>query len=239
MYTTMGKTSKMQKTPPKKKATQDVDYRRMSPRGHKSSGEIEVNARKRGTGPVGQGGKMIARPPQSSLSSESSASEIKSESEEEEEGFDELCGTKTAKMSTRDELVERLRGTIKKLQEEVHSLRRNKSRPNKKEIRERMNWSGEEINFADSVNTFVREFLFPRYKFLGGGWQNYEGDKRNSLSSMCLRRLSLPEGSDMKDIWERVIVPTIQMKYVNIKGNMNNDIKKIYISMFVIIFENR
>jgi hypothetical protein len=145
-------------------------------------------------------------------------------------------------MSTRDELVERLREkerTIKKLQEEVHSLRRNKSRPNKKDIRERMNWSGEEINFADSVNTFVREFLFPRYKFIGGGWQNYERDKRNSLSSMCLRRLSLPEGSDMKDIWERVIVPTIQMKYVNIKGNMNNDIKKIYISMFVILFENR
>jgi hypothetical protein len=34
-------------------------------------------------------------------------------------------------------------------------------------------------------------------------------------------------------------VPTIQMKYVNIKGNMNNDIKEIYISMFVILFENR
>ncbi len=69
--------------------------------------------------------------------------------------------------------------------------------------------------------------ILGRYKskFLGGGWQNYERDKRNSLSSMCLRRLSLPEGSDTKDIWERVIVPTIQMKYVNIKGNMNNDIK--------------
>ena len=182
---------------------------------------------------------MIAHLPQSSLSSESS--ELESELEEEEEDFDGLCGTKRAKMSTRDELVERLREkerTIKKLQAEVHSLR-NKSRPNKKDIRERMKWSGEEINFADSVNTFVREFLFPRYKFLRGGWQNYERDKRNSLSSMCLRRLSLPEGSDMKDIWERVIVPTIQMKYVNIKGNMNNDIKKKYISMFVILFENR
>jgi hypothetical protein len=33
--------------------------------------------------------------------------------------------------------------------------------------------------------------------------------------------LSLPEGSDMEDIWERVIVPSIQMKYVNIKGNIN------------------
>jgi len=74
-------------------------------------------------------------------------------------------------MTTRDELIDMLREKermIKKLQAENHSLR-NKSRPNKKDIRERMNWSGEEINFADSVNTFVQEFLFPRYKFLGGG----------------------------------------------------------------------
>ena len=49
---------------------------------------------------------MIARPPQSSSSSESSASEFESESEEEEEDFDGLRGTKSAKMSTRDELVE-------------------------------------------------------------------------------------------------------------------------------------
>jgi hypothetical protein len=100
-----------------------------------------------------------------------------------------------------------------------------------------MKWSGEEINFADSVNTFVREFLFPRYKFLRGGWQKYEPDKRTSLSAMCLRKLSIPEGSDTEDIWERVIVPSIQMKYVNIKGNMNNDLKKIYISMSVILFD--
>ena len=102
----MGKTSTTQKTPPKNKATQGTDYRRTSPRGHKSSGEIEVNARKRGTGPVGRGGKMIASPPQSSSSSESSASEFEAESEEEEEDFDGLRGTKSAKMSTCDELVE-------------------------------------------------------------------------------------------------------------------------------------
>ena len=217
----------MLKTPPKKKANKAVEYRRSSPRGHKSSSrEIEVNARKRGTGPEGRGGKKIPRQQQSSSSSESS----ESESEEGDEGFDGLCGMKKAKMTTCNELLDMLREkerTIKKLQAEVYSLR-NKSRPNKKDLRESMRWSGEEINFADSVNTFVREFLFLRYKFLRGGWQKYEQDKRNSLSSMCLRRLSLPEGSDTEDIWERVIVPSIQMKYVNIKGNMNNDLKKIH-----------
>jgi len=87
----------------------------------------------------------------------------------------------------------------------------------------------------------VREFLFPQYKFLREGWQNYEPDKKNSLSSMCLRKLSLPEGSDTANIWERVImiVPLIQMKYINIKGNMNNDLKKIYMSMYDILFENQ
>ena len=39
----------------------------------------------------------------------------------------------------------------------------------------------------------------------------------------------------MDDIWERVIVPSIQMKYVNIKGNMNNDLKKIYLSMMIFV----
>ncbi len=55
------------------------------------------------------------------------------------------------------------------------------------------------------------------------------------MSSMCLRKLSLPEGSKADDIWERVIVPSIQMKYVNIKGNMNNDLKNIFLSMMYFV----
>ena len=133
----------------------------------------------------------------------------------------------------REELLAMLREKeqkIKKLQTEL-DYTKNKSCPNKKSLQEIMRWSGEEINFSDSVNTFVQVFLFSRYKFLREGWQNYQPDKKNSLYLMCLRILSLPEGSNRDDIWERVIVPSIQMKYVNIKGNMNNDLKKIYLSM--------
>jgi hypothetical protein len=42
----------------------------------------------------------------------------------------------------------------------------------------------------------------------------------------------------MGDIWERVIVPLIQMKYVNIKGNMNNDFKKIYMGMLCVLYDS-
>jgi hypothetical protein len=227
----MAKTSsKTPKTPPKKKAHTTVPPR-SSPRRQNSTSR---QARK----PVGRGGKTIPRQHHSSSSSESSSSE--SESDEDDGSVDGQCGKKKkAKMTTRDELIDMLREKermIKKLQAENHSLR-NKSRTNKKDLRDSLKWSGEEINFADSVNTFVREFLFPRYKFLRDGWQKYEPDKSNSLSSMCLRRLSLPEGSDRVDIWERVIVPSIQMKYINIKGNMNNDLKKLYISMSFILFD--
>jgi hypothetical protein len=48
-------------------------------------------------------------------------------------------------MTTRDELIDMLREKermIKKLQAENHSLR-NKSRPNKKDLRDSLKWSGE------------------------------------------------------------------------------------------------
>jgi hypothetical protein len=41
----------------------------------------------------------------------------------------------------------------------------------------------------------------------------------------------------MDDIWERVIVSSIQMKYVNIKGNMNNDMKKVYMGMSCVLYD--
>ncbi len=100
----------------------------------------------------------------------------------------ELVETKKTKTASQEELLDILRErkrTIKRLQTELN-LMKNKSRMNKKTLQESIRWSGEEINFADSINTFVRVFLFPRYKFLREGWQDYQLDKENSLSSLCI-----------------------------------------------------
>ena len=48
---------------------------------------------------------------------------------------------------------------------------------------------------------------------------------------MCMKHLLIPEGSDPKEIWGRVIVPSIRDKYQSMKCNMNNKIKSIYLSM--------
>jgi hypothetical protein len=49
-------------------------------------------------------------------------------------------------------------------------------------------------------------------------------DSPDSLSSFVQGKVTIPEGVDYKDHWERVICPTIHTKYVTIRGNLNNEI---------------
>ncbi len=102
---------------------------------------------------------------------------------------------------------------------------------NKRKVWEEYQWTGEETNFAKTVNHFCKNFLFPRYKFLKDGWQDVLPERPMSLYSLCMQKLKIPKGLDKRDNWERVIVPSIRMKYSNMKCNLNNDIKLIYLSM--------
>ena len=112
------------------------------------------------------------------------------------------------------------------------------SRMNKTKVREELKWTGEETNFAETVNHFCRFYLFPRFKFLKNGWTEIMPDKNNSFYSLCMRHLKIPEGADKKDIWERVIVPSVMRKYLNMKCNLNNDIKSVYMSMPICLCES-
>ncbi len=47
-------------------------------------------------------------------------------------------------------------------------------RQTKHQIRIDYDWDGEEAYFADSVSSFVKEYLFPRFKFLKDGWMEYD-----------------------------------------------------------------
>ncbi len=102
---------------------------------------------------------------------------------------------------------------------------------NKRKVQEELMWTGEETNFAETVNHFCCHFLFPQYKFLKDGWKEYLPNKKKSLYLFCLRHLMILEGADKRDNWERVIVPSMMRKYQNMKCNLNNDIKSIYMSM--------
>jgi hypothetical protein len=107
--------------------------------------------------------KAINRGGYTSSSSSASGSDQESESNDEGGGHHGLIGKKMT--ASREELLTMLREKerkIKKLQTELDYMK-NKSRPNKKSLYKIMRWLGEEVNFSDSVNTFVQVLLFPQY----------------------------------------------------------------------------
>jgi len=60
------------------------------------------------------------------------------------------------------------------------------SRMKKREVQEELKWSGEETNFAETVNHFCPIFLFPKFKFLKYGWKKIMPDKKNSFCLLCM-----------------------------------------------------
>ncbi len=92
-------------------------------------------------------------------------------------------------------------------------------------------WTGEEINFVKDINDFCKEKLYPKEKFLRKNWQEYLPHDWRSFYNLCMNHLSIPEGSDTKEIWGRVVVPAVRDKYQSMKCNLNNKIKSVYMGM--------
>ncbi len=72
-------------------------------------------------------------------------------------------------------------------------LLKSHARQTRHQIRIDYNWDDKEANFADLVSSFVKEYLFPRYKFLKDGWMEYE-DGPESLSTFVQGKVKIPEG---------------------------------------------
>jgi hypothetical protein len=62
---------------------------------------------------------------------------------------------------------------IKRLKMELR-LSKSTARQTKHQIRIDYDWDGKDANFADSVSSFDKEYLFPRFKFLKDGWMDYD-----------------------------------------------------------------
>ncbi len=129
---------------------------------------------------------------------------------------------------------------IKRLKMELR-LSKSHARQTKRQIRINYDWDGEEANFADSVLSFVKEYLFPHFKFLKDGWMEYDKGQ-DSFLTFVQGKEQIPEGAEYKDQWERVICPTIQASYVTIRCNLNNEIQRTYkskrIQMRTMLFQH-
>ncbi len=87
---------------------------------------------------------------------------------------------------------------------------------------------GVESNYADIITKFCKTFLLPRYKFLKEGWHEYDPNRSDSLLSLVKWKVAIPESTDNEGLWERVVVPTNWLNFINMKCNLNNEIKKVY-----------
>jgi hypothetical protein len=109
---------------------------------------------------------------------------------------------------------------IKRLKMELRLLKSHVRQTNR-QIRINYDWDGKEANFADSVLSFVNEYLFPQFKFLKDGWMEYDKGQ-DSFLTFVKGKVKIPGGAEVKDQLERC--PTIQAKYVTIWCNLNNEI---------------
>ena len=124
---------------------------------------------------------------------------------------------------------------IDKLKREKNMLELKLERTTRIAKTDKLTWMGEEINFVKDINDFCKEKLYPKEKFLRKNWHEYLPHDRRSFYSLCMNHLSIPEGSDPKDIWGRVVVPAVRDKYQSMKCNLNNKIKSIYMGMTILL----
>ncbi len=74
-------------------------------------------------------------------------------------------------------------------------LSKSHARQTKHQIRINYDWDGKEANFVDSVSSFVKEYLFPHFKFLKDGWMEYDKEQ-NSFLTFVQGKVKIPEGAE-------------------------------------------
>lgn len=140
-------------------------------------------------------------------------------------------------VNTKDYIRE-LEGKVDFMEERIRELLETKltnaqgKKYSKKELREQYQWDNTDCFFSDTIMAFVKEYLFPRFKFLGSNWAEEDWQNRNSLSSLVKRKVKIPQNYTLGDAWNRIITPTIAKKYADMRCSINNDVRVAYMGEF-------
>jgi hypothetical protein len=132
--------------------------------------------------------------------------------------------------------VKEFEAVNKRLKEELKNYKKKVRRSSKGDIRDSNGWTGNEAILANKVTKFSRDYMFPHYKFLKEGWQDYDPTNKKSLSYFVgrimadtYRSMRIPMiGREFEDWWERVYVLVIGLKSQNMRCNLGNDVQAQY-----------
>jgi hypothetical protein len=106
--------------------------------------------------------------------------------------------------------VKELEVVNKRLKEELKNYKKKVHCSSKGDIRDSNGWMGDEAILANKFTKFRRDYMFPHYKFLMKGWQDYNPMNEKSLSYFVGRKMAdtyrsmrIPMiGREFDDQWE-------------------------------------
>jgi hypothetical protein len=132
--------------------------------------------------------------------------------------------------------LRQLEANNKQLKVKLKFSKKKYKRLSKEDIRIYNEWTFDKANLANKINNFSRDVMFPCYKFLKEGWQDYELSNKKSLSHLVGQKMIdtyqnmriLTSGREFENQWERVYVPVIKKKYQNMRNNIGNNIRETY-----------
>ena len=118
---------------------------------------------------------------------------------------------------------------LKRLREEVKSLRAEKGvklSMSKKALRKELRVLSKAVMISEELTEFIVQYLFPRFKFLHDSWDELDNSDRNSFSSVVRRHFPLNPGRNFDKDWTKILVPSIAVKYTQLRCNVNNMIRE-------------
>lgn len=125
----------------------------------------------------------------------------------------------------------KLKNENKRLKSDLQSARTKSGRLTKVGMITHNDWTAKEAALSDSISSFCGSYLFRRYKFLKEGWETFNKDDADSLSSFLKRKkiTTFNISDDLyEDQWDRIYVPTICSKFKSLRCNLNNAIREQY-----------
>jgi hypothetical protein len=86
--------------------------------------------------------------------------------------------------------VKELEAENKRLKEDLKNLKKRVSCSSKGDIRNYNGWTGDEAILANKITKFSIDYMFPHYKFLKEGLQDYDPRIQKSLSYFGGRKMA-------------------------------------------------
>jgi hypothetical protein len=84
--------------------------------------------------------------------------------------------------------VKELEAENKRLKEDLKNSKKRVSHSSRGDIINSNGWMGDKAIYADKVTKFSRDFMFPCYKFLKEGWQDYDPTNKRACHILLGRK---------------------------------------------------